>query len=281
MKKLIAIFGIIFSLNSFGQDFHDQVKNMYNFTPHLLSSKEQQALYPKLDKFFDLVIKNKNKYLEPLRTELKHNDNNPYFYFDGGLLLQEISQDESDIQLIADALIKVDLRDVPPDVYLGHLLKLSIAGANVIDAALNVLDDSTFHAFIPQHALTLNYGEGLEFILPRYQHDLYLDKLISKFNHLNSNESKISCLDLFIYANCCEADEFLTSLKSDNKQPQKIRDKVEETIKLTTVVQKEDNNRYLQYYNKRKEALINISDEVADELNDLTLEMRKSYSCKK
>ena len=209
MKKLFLIVALTFIWGaSFGQDLHEEVTKVYNFYPHKMTEEEQQAVFPVLDKFFDMVAKDKDKYLEPLRIELKRDDNDPYFYFDGGLLLLEISQSEKDIQLVADALVKSDLRDIPPKIYLEHTLKLSLKGANVIDAALHILDDSTFTVFIPQHSLTLEYGEGLGFILPRYAPDLYIDKLISKFNQIPSTNKKLTCLDLFIYANCCEADNF-------------------------------------------------------------------------
>jgi hypothetical protein len=191
----------------------------------------------------------------------------------------ECSNSETDLKLVADVLTRVDLRDVPQDVYLGHLLKLSIKGADVIDAALHMLDDSKFKVFIPQHSLTLNYGEALNFILPRYKSDLYIKKLISRFDLINSNENKITCLDLFIYANCCEADQFLVSMKTDTNQPKKIREKIEETIKLTTVSQSQDDKKYLDYFEKRREALNRISDEALDELNNFTIDMRKSYKC--
>ena len=84
---------------------------------------------------------------------------------------------------------------------------------------------------------------------------------------------------LFIYANCCEADQFLASKKTDTSQPKKIREKIEETIKLTTVSQSQDEKKYLDYFDKRREALNRISDEALDELNNFTLEMRKSYKC--
>jgi len=281
MKISILFFLIFFSNSIFGQDLHEEVSRIYNFIPHKMTSDEQKALFPKLDKFFDFVKNNKDKYLESLRNELKRDDNNPYFYYDGGLLLMEISQTESDLQLVANALLKSDLNDLPPKIYLEHILRLSLKGANVINAALHILDDSTFQVFIPQHSLTLNYGEALKFILPRYQYDLYLKELISKFQQIKSVKNKITCLDLFIYANCCEADDFLLSLKTDNQQTKEIHDKIDETIKLTTVSQKVNAEEYLKYFEKRKEVLNRISDEAEYELNDLTLKMRKEYKCNK
>jgi hypothetical protein len=268
---------IIFSFSSYGQDLHKEVSAVYNFTPHLMKIEEQKAVYPKLDSFFKLVETNKDKYLEPLRNELKRDDNNPYFYFDGGLLLMLISEKDSDIQLVANALVKTVLQDLDQEIYLEHMLSLSLKGANVIDAALHVLDDTNFKTYIPQHALTLKYATGLKFILPRYQSGLYVKKLISKFNLTKTTDLKITYLDLFIYANCCEADEILSSLvSSDNK---KLNEATKEALKWSKVSQKSDQKDYLKYFNKRKSVLNRISDEAGYELDDFTLKMRQSYTC--
>jgi hypothetical protein len=281
MKRLILIvtLALIWSV-SFGQDFHEEVTKVFNFYPHKMSKEEQEVVFPILDKFFDMVTKDKNKYLEPLRQELKRNDNNPYFYFDGGLLLLEISQSKEDIQLAADALVKSDLRDIPPKIYLEHTLGLSLKGANVIDAALHILDDTTFTAFIPQHFLTLEYGKGLEFILPRYSPNLYIDKLISKFHQISSTSKKLTCLELFVYANCCEADNFLNSL-TDNAQPKEVRDKIAEILKQTSVTRKHDEKKYVKLFEDRKKVLSRISDEAMYESVKITMNMRKAFKCDK
>ncbi|WP_299989491.1 hypothetical protein [uncultured Pontibacter sp.] len=267
------------SLNAFGQELHSEVEKVFNFYPHKLTSEEQKALYPKLDKFFELVINDKEKYIEPLRNELRREGNNPYFYFDGGVLLLEISQEPKDIQLVADALVKADLRDLPGDIYLKHLLSLSLKGADIIDPALHVLDDTTFYAFIPQHVLTLNYGEGLKFLLPRYQPELYIDKLISKYEQITSTDKKLTCIDLFIYANSCQADKFLDAQLMDSKQPKQLHDKIAETLKLTKVSRSENSNKYNKLFEERKLVLSRISDEAIYDLNKVTLRMRKTFKC--
>ena len=279
MRYLVIFLGLFLAVNTYGQDLHEEITKVFNFYPHKMTSEEQKAVLPKLDNFFEFVTKNKNEYLESLRTELKRDDNNPYFYFDGGNLLLELSKTEQDYQLVADALVKTDLRDLPPDMYLNRLLSLSLKGANVIDAALHVLDDTTFQAYIPQHALTLKYAAGLKFILPRYQSELYIDELISKFNSTKSIDLKITYLDLFIYADCCKADEILSTLvSSDNKELSKA---TQETYKWSKVSQKSKPKVYLKYFEKRKSVMNRISDEAGYELDDFTLKMRKSYKCKK
>ncbi len=281
MKLTTILIAMLISVNCFGKDLHDEIIKVYNFSPHTMTSAEQQAVYPKLEEFFNMVVKDKDAYIESLRAELVRNDNNPYFYFDGGILLTEISKSESDLQLVADAMMKVDIRDIGSLMYMEYLLNLSEKGANVINAAMKVLDDSSFVVFSPKHALELKYGEVLKYILPRYSKDLYLAKLITMFNKTNSVENKITFLDLFIYANCCEADEFLQAIKKDLSQPQKLREQIESNEKLTTVTQSEDAVQYSNAYNQRKAKLTRISDEAIEDLNTLTLEMRKYYKCNK
>jgi hypothetical protein len=279
MKHLTIIIGLFLVVSTYGQDLHEEITKVFNFYPHKMTSDEQQAVYPKLDNFFEFVKKNRDKYLEALRIELKRDDNNPYFYFDGGNLLLELSKTEQDYQLVADALTRTNLRDLPPDMYLNHLLNLSLNGANVIDAALHVLDDTTFQAYIPQHALKLKYAVGLKFILPRYPPELYIDKLIFKFNRTEFTDLKITYLDLFIYADCCKADEILSTLvSSDNKE---LSGATQETYKWSKVSQKSNPKAYLKYFEKRKSVMNRISDEAGYELDDFTLKMRKSYECKK
>ncbi len=277
MKHFTFILIIFLSANIYGQGFHEEVTKIYNFYPHKMTSEEQQAVYPKLDSFFALVTNDKDKYLEQLRAELKRDDNNPYFYFDGGMLLLEISKTKEDYQLVADALTKTDLRDLPSEIYLNQVLDLSIKGANVIDAALHVLDDTTFQANFAQHSLTLYYATGLKFILPRYQSELYIEKLISRFNSTQMIDLKITFLDLFIYANCCRADEVLTnSVSSDNK---KLSDAAKEALNWSKVARKANQKDYLTYFNNRTNVMNRISDEVEFELDEFTLKMRTSYEC--
>ena len=279
MKQLICILSFFLFINSYGQDLHDEITKAFNFSPHKMTREQQKAVLPKLDSLFAFVINNKDKYLESLRAELKRIDNNPYFYFDGGLLLLEISKTEKDYQLVADALTKTDLRDLPPDMYLNHLLNLSIKGANVIDAALHVLGDTTFQAFIPQHVLTLTYATGLKFILPRYQSEQYIDKLILRFNSTQSINLKITYLDLFVYANCCKADEVLALSVSSTDE--KLSDAAKAANKWSNVSHKSNQKNYLNYFNKRITVMNRISDEAGYELDEMTLKMRKTYNCNK
>ena len=282
MKRIFLIVtSVLIWSNSFGQNFHEEVSKVYNFFPHKMTREEQEATFPRLDNFYNMVIKDKKKYIEPLRGELKRNDNNPYFYFSGGMLLLKISQDKNDIQLVADALVKSDLRDLPPEIYLEHILALSIKGANVIDAVFHILDDTTFTAFFPKHVLTLEYADALNFILPRYSPDLYIDKLISKFYSITSTAKKENYLFLFLFANCCEADNFINSLATDNMQAEEIRNIAALIIEQTPKQKSSNKKQYTKLFENRKKILTNISDEALLEATKITMKMRKMYECDK
>lgn len=280
MKKIIfIILTHLTTINLVGQSFHEEVKSLFNFTPHKLSKDEQQKIFPKLDKFFNKVISNKDYYIDSLRIELKSNDHNPYFYFDGGVLLMEISKELKDLQLVADALTKVDLRDLPRKMYLQHILGLSIKGANVIDAGLHIFSDPTFQVYIVEHAFLLNQGESLKFILPRYESELYVDKLISLYQKSNSKSMKINIVELLYYSRNCKADNFLSDLIRNKKEPKDVKDLIKKIENQSTKKAKSNPNNYNEIREKIKISLTRISDEAIYELNELTGMLTKNYKC--
>jgi len=119
------------------------------------------------------------------------------------------------------------------------------------------------------------------FILPRYMPDMYIDKLISKFNLISLTSKKLTCLNLFIYANCCEADNFLKSL-TDSTQDEEIRNKVAEILKQTSVSRSHNEKKYGKLFEKRKkDVLTRISDEAMYENIKITMKMRKTFKCDK
>tara|TARA_R110002096_G_C14412968_1_gene708429 strand:+ start:58 stop:867 length:810 start_codon:yes stop_codon:yes gene_type:complete len=262
----------------YSQSFHEEVQTVFNFTPSELSKEEQQKIFPKLDKFFNKVISNKTEYLQPLRDELLRNDNNPYFYFDGGILLMEISNEPSDLQLVADVLVKTNLKDLVPKLYLQRLLELSIKGVNVIDAGLHIYSDPTFQVFIVEHSLLLNQGECLKFILPRYESELYVNKLIDLYSETDSVSTKESIITLLYYSRSCKADSFIKStLKNNNSKEIKIL--IKNILKLEPKKRKSEKIKYQKIRRKINNVLNRINDEAIYELNQLTKELSLNYKC--
>jgi len=281
MKKKKILFGLLlFCVTNifYSQTFHEEVQTVFNFTPSKLSEKEQQELFPKLDKFFEKVISDKENYLQPLRNELIRNDNNPYFYYDGGILLMEISNEPSDLQLIANALVKSNLKDLSPKLYLHHLLRLSIKGADVIDAALHIYSEPNFQVFIVQHALLLNQGECLKFILPRYDSELYVKKLIDIYSNTNNISTKKSIITLLYYSRNCKADSFIKSSLKNNKSKE-IKLLIKNILKQEPRNRKSDKTEYQKTRNQINTVMNRISDEAIYELNELTEKLSRYYNC--
>jgi hypothetical protein len=279
MKTLIIALTLVGFIRVSGQTFHDEVQSVFNFTPHKLSGEEQKALFPKLDEFFKKIMDDKKQYLPLLRDELRRNDNNPYFYFDGGVLLLEISTDPSDLQLIADALVKCDLRDIPPRIYLQHILRLSVMDANVIDAALHVFDDSKFQVFIEQHVLLLNGGECLKFILPRYNSELYVSQLMQRYAKSDSDTTKYQILELLYYSRNCTADKFLQERLNDSGESKRINNAIKEVLNTKPPNSKDEPKKYNKIRGQIRSQLTRVSDEALEELNELTRELSSLYFC--
>jgi hypothetical protein len=280
MKSLIIVLTLIaFGIRVNGQTFHDDVQSVFNFTPHKLTTEEQKKLFPKLDEFFNKVINDKKQYLPLLRDELKRKDNNPYFYYDGGILLFEVSTEPSDLQLIADALVKCDLQDIPPRLYLQHMLRLSVMGANVIDAGMHVFDDPKFQVFIEQHALLLNGAECLKFILPRYSSELYVPQLIEQYPKTNSDTAKYQIIALLYYSRSCSADKFLTEKLNDRGESKVIKNVIQEILKSNPSNSKEEPKKYNKIRDQIRSKLTRVSDEALDELSESTRALSSLYLC--
>ena len=281
MKTKNILIGLIFFFLTnilYSQSFHEEVQTVFNFTPSELSKEEQRKIFPKLDKFFNKVISKKTEYLQPLRDELLRNDNNPYFYFDGGILLMEISNDPSDLQLVADALVKTNLKDLVPKLYLQRLLQLSIKGVNVIDAGLHIYSDPTFQVFIVEHSLLLNQGECLKFILPRYDSELYVNKLIDIYSETDSVSTKKSIITLLYYSRSCKADSFIKSTIKNNDSKE-IKALIKNILKLEPKKRKSEKIKYQEIRRKINNVINRISDEAVYELNQLTKELSLNYKC--
>jgi len=190
----------------------------------------------------------------------------------------EISTEPSDLQLIADVLVKSNLKDLPPELYLKHILRLSIKGADVIDAALHIYSDPTFQVFIVQHSLLLNQGECLKFILPRYDSELYVKKLIDTYSKVDSISIKKSIISLLYYSRNCEADSFIkSSLMNNNSKEIKLL--IKNILKQEPRSRQSDKIKYQKIRTEINTVMNRISDEAIYELNELTEKLSKYYKC--
>jgi hypothetical protein len=148
-----------------GATFRAKVLALYSFQPHRLSEAEVHAKSADLDRFWESVKANAAGTLPLLRIELENPQNPTFFFYDGAKLLLSLSNEASDRELALRSLPKVDLRDVQHTDYLRTVHSLARLGLDTRTAALRILEDPDFKAFIPLHALTLGQDYCLIYML--------------------------------------------------------------------------------------------------------------------
>lgn len=148
-----------------GPAFHTRVTALYSFQPHKLTDAEITVKSAELDRFWEHAKANASDTLPLLRLELSNAQNPSFFYYDGAKLLLPLSQETSDRELALRSLPKADLQDIQGTDYLRTVHMLARSGFDARRAALRVLDDPGFTAFIPLHALTLGQDYSLIYML--------------------------------------------------------------------------------------------------------------------
>lgn len=145
--------------------FHSRVLDLYSFQPHKLTEAQISAKSGELDRFWESVKANATQTVPLLRQELENPQNPSFFFYDGAKLLLSLSTERADRELVLRSLPKVDLQDIQGTDYLRTVHSLARSGLDTRQAALRVLDDPDFTAFIPQHALTLGQDYCLIYML--------------------------------------------------------------------------------------------------------------------
>ena len=128
--------------------FEERVRTIYNFKPSRTSSKDQDLKSAEMDALWASVDKAPKTYLPLLRKELKKEEQNPFFRYDGAQLLLKHSQSSEDLQLAADSIGRTDLEDISPNVYFRSTHLLATQGANVCSCVDKILSDNRFKVFI-------------------------------------------------------------------------------------------------------------------------------------
>lgn len=281
--KLLAITVLtIITTSIFGQTLSTEINNIYNFQPSKLSDKEQQSKFPALDKFWEKVKKDTSTYLPQLRTELKQNGHNPFFYYDGSGLLLSLSQSTPDRELAVQAITKCDLADISQKIYVTTLNSLAQADINVTPAAVKILRDDKFSFFIPEHAMTFNQGYCLTYMLLPQKNDSYVDTLISIFPTI-STTSKKSIITTLWFAYSCKGDDFLKSVMTNQAMEKEVREYAKKIMGYTKLTK--DQQEYIKAVGKehldemREMSLQRFSDEAIGELDLTTRVMRSEKNC--
>jgi hypothetical protein len=157
--------------------FHERVLATYNFAPHSLTKEEISAKSKILDTFWTEVKADQAADLPALRKELVRPDAPAYFEYDGAKLLLSLSKLRSDESIALSAISHADIVDLQSTDYFLTVHSMSVDGLDITTAALKILEDDKFQAYIPQHALTLDQEMCLVYLLLPADERLYLNAI--------------------------------------------------------------------------------------------------------
>jgi hypothetical protein len=278
--RLLIIFSLLTSF-TFGQSL--DVDKIYDFSPSKLTKSEQEKKVPELDGLWNKVKSDTTKYLPLLRNDLNAPNHNPYFYYDGAALLLSLSNNDNDKTVAASAIAKCDLTDIDRKEYVTTLNRLSNDGINVTKAAVEILKDTSFSFFLPQHVMYFRQGDCLTYMLLPQKKEFYVDTLISLFKSVNTNSQK-SILYTFWFAYSCKGDSLINAAINDKTLSKEVSKYAKELMKspdlsneIKEQIKSMDANQIDEF---RKESLQHFSDEALDELMITTLALRKDTNCR-
>ena len=264
---------------TFGPEaFHALVATTYDFHPANLKGKEREEKLDLLDAFWTVVKSDRQAYLPLLRAELSRQDNPSFFYCDGGNLLILNSDAREDWSLVLDGYRHVDMADVSGEAYLTVVHGCAVMGLDTTPAAMRVLTDPTFTAYIDDHAMKLGQGESMLFMLYPRPEEAFLPALLEAVKTENRERELKTLLLLLEVAVTKEADAAIAQIASDASRPEGARKYAQESLAFFEKVKKQKAGAMSQedLRKQRRDALRRISDEASYEFMDLTNRLRAS-----
>jgi hypothetical protein len=138
-----------------------EIRDTYSFRPHELTTQQITEKSKVLDSLWTQAKAQGETYIPVLRSELARPDGQAFFLYDGSMLLLSLSDTAPDRRVALNAIARCDLRDVQHTEYFRQVHRLATLGENTTEAALHILAEPKFTAFIPQHALTLGQNYAL------------------------------------------------------------------------------------------------------------------------
>lgn len=271
---------LLITASLFSQSLHDDIRQVYNFSPGKLTREEQNKKIPQMDDFWKKVKGDTSKYLSELRTELQIEGNPKFFYFEGGQLLLSLSKSVKDKQIVLDAVLKSDLADIDRRTLVSTLNYLAKAKLNTTEAALKILDDKEFQVFLPEHSFYFNQGYCLTYSLLPTNPNYYLTAVTSRFKEEKDTKTKKSIVTFLWFSNTCDGNEFLKSITADKTLDKEVVDYTNDL--LTRKLKKEKYYREMDSMSfddlvKVQTASTNrMSDEAIYELDYVTKLLRKN-----
>ncbi len=269
-----------------------EIDGLYNFAPHKLSRDEQKDKLPALDDFWEKVKKDTSRHLASLREALLSEGRSPYFYYDGAKLLLSISRSEADQLVALSAIEKCDLKDIEGSDYVRTINWIAGNRLNVTRAALKILEEEKFSAFIPQHALTLPKEYCLMFLMLPMHHDQYFEELKHSFSTLKYKNSRTAALTVLAHVPTCAADSMIQSIARYDTSLTRFITSLQDNLVLKDEEQLNSNEylkEYVALYSSRTlnelielrcQSARRVSDEALYEIALITHYMLKRRDCR-
>ena len=255
-----------------------EIRATYSFSPHELTSQQISEKSGVLDAFWARAKARKDVYLPVLRSELARADTRPFFLYDGSMLLLSLSDTPSDRRVALKAIARCDLRDVQHTEYFRQVHRLATLGEDTTEAALHILGEPKFTAFIPQHALTLGQDYALVYMVLPVDPARWLALALSRLAAETDPTAQKSLLLLAWYAQTREADAAILALAAATDKPAASREYARGLLArnsnaglLATVMALFRSEKSLRA--QRRELMKRVSDEALIELDQKTAQL--------
>jgi hypothetical protein len=252
---------------------HKRVMGLYSFSPHKVTDAERKIKSGEMDAFWDEVKQHQTSELPMLRIELKDASNPAFFMQDGSALLLSLSKDPADGAIAVNAMAHADLSDVQPPAYFYAVHSLSVNGVNTTKAALHVLDDPKFTVYVPQHAMTLDQGSCLVYLLLPVDEKLWMEAARQRFATEKDVTAQKSLLSLFFYSQTNEGDSVIRETANDPSKDEVVRKEAKKYIddaKAALKAKADVKGTEASLREARRKRLAAVSDEAVGEMQEMT-----------
>ena len=276
---ILAIFLVLNAISISAQSIttqdamHSRVVALYNFSPHTISDTARATKSKEMDAFWDIVKANPQVELPLLRKELADPSDPAFFMVDGSTLLLSLSHARPDEDLAAAAMARSDLKDVDSGAYFYAIHALSMDGVDTTAPAMHVLDDPNFAVIVPQHALTLDQGSVLMYLLLPVDQAKWIGAARSRFASEKSDVAAKSLLSLFFYTQTKEGDAALAAAATDPSKNASVHANAKEYQKDVLEARKakyDVTGSEATIREDRRKRLGAVSDEAIDDVQEMT-----------
>lgn len=265
--------------------FHERVVATYSFSPRDLTSEQRTAKSAEMDKFWQLVKSAPSDLLPFLRIELQDPSCPPFMAYDGSVLLLSLSGERADKEIAGQALGRCDLKDISPAEYLKSVNRLANEGVDVRVAAFKILDEPSFLASVPEHALTL--GQSYSFVCALFPmpDSLFVDDCIARLVACNNDTTAATLLLALWYSTTQRGFDAILATVEDSSRSSEVRDYAKMmSEELSALKGKYDKQKATESYEdlkkQRRSSLRGINDERLYEFEDLTQRLQAAFFSK-